>query len=377
MKRRPLKFPLLYQRALRTYLEQGGEANPRYAKGLGSQASDAGLPTLSLVKLHEKTLVMELLPAYPADKQNAIIKQAGSFFAEAITPIESDNIELEAAQLKRVIGTLSNRTVELAAVNQQLDLEIVHRKEVEASLKKSELHHLESLEKSNLLNGQLRELSRKVLSTQEEERKKISRALHDVIAQALMGINVRLATLKRAAGINAKSLEINIALSQKMVTRSANIVHQFASELRPTTLDDLGLVSALTSFMKNFTEQTGVYTRLTAFVDLGKLSVSRRTALYRVAQEALTNVARHAHASRVDVTISKEPKSVRMVIRDNGRSFPVESVMLVRGRKRLGLVGMRERVEMLGGAFEIESAPGVGTKISAHIPVTKATGRKW
>jgi signal transduction histidine kinase len=377
MKRRPLNFPLLYQKALRAHLELGPKADPESASGLGIQASKAGLKTLDLAKLHEKTLVMDLLPAYPAAKQNTIIKQAGLFFAAAIAPPLSNNIELEAAHLKTAIWTLSDRTVELAAANQLLSLEIVHRKKVEASLKRSESHNLKSLEKSNLLKEQLRELSRKVLSAQEVERKKISRELHDVIAQALMGINVRLAALKSAAGSTSKSLNRNIAITQKVVTKSSNIVNQFACELRPTALDDLGLVPALTSFMKNFTEQTGVRTYLTAFAALERLSSSRRTALYRVAQEALTNVARHAHASQVHVTISKEPKSVRMVINDDGRSFQVESVLIARGRKRLGLLGMRERVEMLGGVFHIESVPGTGTKITALIPVTKTTGKIW
>ena len=179
------------------------------------------------------------------------------------------------------------------------------------------------------------------------------------------------------AGINSKSLDRNIALTQKMVTKSANIVHQFARELRPTALDDLGLIPALTSFMKNFTAQTGVRTHLTAFAAVESLRPARRTVLYRVTQEALTNVARHAHASRVEVTIRKELKSVRLEVSDNGKSFEVESVLLARGSKRLGLLGMRERVEMVGGTFQIESVPGVGTKIIAQIPVTKTTTRRW
>lgn len=377
MKRRCPNLPLLYQNALRAHLEQGRKAGLASAKGLGKQAFEAGFQTLDLAKLHEKTLIIDLLPAYPDERQNAIIKQAGLFFAAAIAPIESHNIELEAAHLRTVIGTLSDRTVELAAANQQLSLEIVHRKRVEASLKKSEQHHRKSLEKSNLLKEQLQELSRTILSAQEDERKKISRDLHDVIAQALMGINVRLATLKSAAGINSKNLDRNIALTQKMVTKSANIVHQFARELRPTALDDLGLIPALTSFMKNFTAQSGVRTHLTAFTELEKLSTKGRTVLYRVAQEALTNVARHAKASRVEVTISKEPKSVRMVVSDDGKSFRVDAVLLARGHKRLGLLGMRERVEMIGGVFKIESAPGAGTKIIAELPVTRAIGKKW
>lgn len=378
MKRRPIHFPLLYKEALRAHLEQGRKAGLESAQGLGSQALAAGMLTLDLAKLHEKTLVMDLLPGYPAAKRTAVIRQAGSFFAAAIAPIkETNGTAKEAARLKKIIQTLSDRTVELAAANQQLSQEIVRRKQVEGSLQKSERHNLKSLEKSNVLKEQLRGLSRQILSAQEEERKKISRELHDVIAQALMGINVRLATLKSETGIHSKGLDRNIALTQKMVTKSANIVHQFARELRPTALDDLGLIPALHSFMKNFTTRTGVRTHLTAFAGVEKLNAAQRTVLYRVAQEALTNVARHARASRVEVTIRKEGKSVYMEVSDDGKSFQVQPVLLARGSKRLGLLGMRERVEMVGGSFQIESVPGMGTKIIALIPVTKATGRKW
>jgi signal transduction histidine kinase len=377
MKRRPLNFALLYREALRTHLEQGRQAGLESASGLGIQALAAGLMTLDLAKLHEKTLVLDLLPSCPASKRKALIKQAGVFFAAAIAPKKSNSVALEAARLKKIIEALSDRTVELAAANQQLNLEIVRRKKVEASLNKSERHNLKSLEKSNVLKEQLQRLSRQVLHAQEEERKKISRELHDVIAQALMGINVRLATLKTASGLNTKELDRNIAITQKMVTKSANIVHQFARDLRPTALDDLGLIPALTSYMKNFTARTGVRTHLTAFAALDKLGVARRTLLYRVAQEALTNVARHARASRVEVTILREAKSVRMEVSDDGRSFQVQSVLLARGNKRLGLLGMRERVEVVGGVFDIESVPGTGTKIIAQIPITRATGRRW
>ena len=100
----------------------------------------------------------------------------------------------------------------------------------------------------------------------------------------------------------------------------------------------------------------------------------KRTVLYRVAQEALTNVARHAHASRVKVSIQKLRGVVRMEIQDNGKSFEVERVLSAKRNKRLGLLGMRERVEMVGGSFAVESAPGQGTTIRAQIPFGNGTG---
>lgn len=378
MKRAATPFPLLYEKALRAHLQQRRKADLDAASGLGGKALASGLLTLDLAKLHEKILIMGLLPSCPAGRKTSLIRRAGIFFAAAIAPAcKAARIAKEPADARKVIGTLAERTVELAASNHQLGLEIIRRKEVETSLKKSERNHLKSLEKANVLKEQLRGLSRQILTAQEDERKKISRELHDVIAQALMGINVRLATLKKEAAINTKGLDRNIALTQRMVTRSANIVHQFARELRPTALDDLGLIPALHSFMKSFTTRTGVRTHLTVFAAVEKLNATRRTVIYRVVQEALTNVARHAHASRVEVTIRKEARAVCLEIDDDGRSFQVQPVLLARGNKRLGLLGMRERVEMVGGVFLIESVPGKGTKITARIPVGRSTGRKW
>ena len=150
-----------------------------------------------------------------------------------------------------------------------------------------------------------------------------------------------------------------------------DIVHQFARELRPAVLDDLGLVPALHSFMKSFTARTGVRTRLTAFAGVEELDAAKRTVLYRVAQEALTNVSRHAKASRVEVSIQKLPDGIRMRVKDDGRSFQVERVLHSRARKHLGLLGMRERLEMIGGRFGVESAPGKGTTVHAEIPLAK------
>jgi signal transduction histidine kinase len=211
-------------------------------------------------------------------------------------------------------------------------------------------------------------LSRQVISAQEEERREISRELHDVIAQTLTGINVRLATLKKQAAVNTKGLDRNIARTQKLVEKSVNIVHQFARELRPAVLDDLGLIPALHSSLQNFTERTGVRTHLIAFAEVEQLDSARRTVLFRVAQESLTNVSRHAKASRVDVSIKKLHSGARMEIKDDGRSFEVERKLRTTGSKRLGLLGMRERVEMVGGAFCVESAPGHGTTVRVDIP---------
>jgi signal transduction histidine kinase len=341
---------------------------------MGRQALTAGLQTLDIAKLHEHILVTQVLPGHSNGKRATLIKRAGTFFTEAITPIAIiDRGRREAAaHLAQIVEMLSQRTVELAASNLELEQEIIQRKAVEAALKKSEHHYSQLLEQSNNLQEQLRQLSRQILSTQEEERREISRELHDVIAQTLTGINVRLAALKKEAAVNTNGLDRNIAHTQRLVEKSVDIVHKFARELRPAVLDDLGLIPALHSFMKNFTARSGVRAHLTAFAGVEKLDTAKRTVLFRVAQEALTNVARHAKASRVEVKIQKLPDHVCMIIKDDGKSFRVEQALHVNGGKRLGLLGMRERVEMVAGTFGVESAPGQGTSIQVEVPFANA-----
>jgi signal transduction histidine kinase len=369
MKRKLSNLSRRYQAALRMHLKQGPRATLDSAQGLGSRALSAGLQTLDLAKLHEQTLVNDVLPDCPPGKRNAFIKQAAGFFAAAITPLEKTqrNARQATARLKKFVETLSRRTVELAASNLELGVEITQRKAAEEALKKSEHHYSQLLEKSDHLQAQLRQLSRQILSAQEDERKKISRELHDVIAQTLTGINVRLSALKKEASINTKGLDRNIARTQRLVEKSVNIVHEFARELRPAVLDDLGLIPALHSFTRLFSKRTRIPVRLKVFAGVEQLDAARRTVLYRVAQEALTNVSRHAQANRVEVSIQKRANGICMTIKDDGKSFPVERIMHYRGRKHLGLLGMRERLEMVGGRFDVESRPGKGTTITALI----------
>jgi signal transduction histidine kinase len=218
------------------------------------------------------------------------------------------------------------------------------------------------------MQDQLRLLSRQVLTMQEEERKKISRELHDVIAQTLTGINLRLASLKKQAASDTRGLEQSIAHTQRLVQQSVDIVHRFARTLRPTVLDDLGLIPALHSFMKQFRAETGIQVSLSAFAAVEQLDSDKRTVLFRVAQEALTNVARHAQANSAEVKLQKLDGAVCMSITDDGKGFQEERRMKANKSKGLGLLGMRERLEIVGGKFTLASAPGKGTTVHAQIP---------
>jgi PAS domain S-box-containing protein len=256
------------------------------------------------------------------------------------------------------------------AANRELKQEIVRRKAVEKALKKSERYARQLLAKSLQLQKQLQHLSHQVLQAQEEERKRISRELHDDIAQVLTAISFHLAVLRKEAAPNGKDLKRKIAHTQRLVERSVDIVHRFASQLRPPALDDLGLIPALHSHVKDFAKRTGLAVHFTSFTR-GRtelLDNDKRTVLYRVVQEALINVAKHAQASRVNVNIRKQRGVIRMEVQDDGKSFEARDVLSAKRNKGLGLLGMRERVEMVGGRFAVESSPGKGTAIRAEIP---------
>ena len=366
-----------YQAALQEHIEQGPRASPQSADGLGRQALAIGLETLDLARIHEQAMIALVSPRHSHGTRDGKIKRAQAFFIKAVTPIEKTHrTTMEAnVRLHQLNRTLRRRTVELAATNRHLKKEIVRRHAVEKSLKKSQQHYSLLLEQSHQMQDQMRHLSRQILSAQEEERRRISRELHDEVAQVLTGINLHLATLKKEVTANTKDVKKKITHTQRLVEKSVNIVHRFAGQLRPAALDDLGLIPALHSYMKDFARQTSIPIRFTSFTRgrTEQLDSAKRTVLYRVAQEALANVAKHAQATLVKVSIQKLRDAIRMEIKDNGKSFQVQGVLPTGRNKGLGLLGMRERVEMVGGRFAVESSPGKGTTIRAEIPFANGT----
>jgi len=371
MKRKLTRLSRYYQAALHGHLKQSRRASLQAAQALGRQAMTIGLETLDLARIHEQALLKLVLPKFSSRSRAAMVHRAGAFFAEAITPIENTHrIALETnIHTDRLNLALRHRSAALSASNQHLKREIAQRKAAEESLRKSEQHYAQLLEQSRHMQEQLRLLSRQLLSAQEEERKKISRELHDVIAQTLTSINVQLDTLKSKAALSTKGLERSIARTQQLVVHSVNIVHQFARELRPTVLDDLGLIPALHTFMKGFGEQTGIRVHLSAFAGIKEVNNDTRTVLFRVAQEALTNVARHAQARQAEVKIQQLDGAICMSIEDDGKGFQEGPGSRAKKGERLGLLGMRERLEMVGGSFAINSKPGKGTIVRAQVPL--------
>jgi signal transduction histidine kinase len=284
-----------------------------------------------------------------------------------------DALQSARAQLAEHAGQLNDlvikRTAQLTTTNQRLEAS-VH------SVSKGKEEYRALFLESQAMQKKLRHVARLIISAQEEERKKISRELHDEVVQTLVGINVELSALGTIPSLDVRQLKEKIARTQRLVENSVHSVHRFARGLRPAVLDDLGLIPALHAYSKDLAERQKFKIQLKADARVEALGSARRTVLYRVAQEALTNVARHAHASEVTVSINKIAGAIRMEISDNGRSFPVRKTLLAENNKRLGLIGMKERVEMVGGKLAIESTPGVGTTVCAEIPFNPRKTKK-
>lgn len=251
--------------------------------------------------------------------------------------------------------------------------DIRERKQAELALRESRDNYMRLFTEARAMEENLRQLSNKVLTVQEEERKHISRELHDEIGQALTAVNVGIALL-RAHGAGDEAFQAKVDSAQRLLVDTMERVHRFARELRPSMLDHLGPVAALQNYVKTFSERTGIRTEVEGNVQVEQLNNQQGTVLYRVAQESLTNVFKHAQATRVKIRLRQLPQAVSMEIIDNGRAFSVPNAAQGNGRQPLGLLGMQERVRLVNGEFAIESVPKRGTTVRVQIPLpTDAT----
>jgi signal transduction histidine kinase len=230
MKRKLARLSQRYVTALQKHLWQSPRAIPpcETARRLGREAAALKLETLDVARIHEGALAT--LEA--SRSRDGVIERAEVFFTEAITPIEETHrAALKTnVRLSKLSQTLEQRTVDLTASQRSLKQGIVRRKTVEQALKKSGEHARKLLKESCRLQKHLQRLTHQLLSAQEDKRKKISRELHDEIAQTLLGINVRLLTLKKEAALNAHGLQKEIASTQRLVDKSVKSIKRFARE---------------------------------------------------------------------------------------------------------------------------------------------------
>ena len=254
----------------------------------------------------------------------------------------------------------------------KLKREIVRRRVTEEKLKKSEharRDFIRLLKESKSKKKHALNFTRQLLLAQEKERKEISHRLHEKFAQALTGINLHLAALKTEVAISNQSLNKRITQTQRILNRSLKSVLRFAHHLHPRLLDDLGLIPALAAHTRDFMKRTGTPVHFKYVADVEKLNYVKRAVLYRVAQTVLKNIAQNAQASLVKLTLRMKHNSVEMQIEDNGKYFQFERALLAQKKDLLVLLGMRERVEMVGGKLVIESAKGTGANVLVEIPL--------
>ena len=214
--------------------------------------------------------------------------------------------------------------------------------------------------------SELRRLSRQLMQVAEQERIRISREIHDQLGQALTAVKMELSMSKRQLEPNQTTVSDKLSSASAQVDETIQIVRRIATGLRPGILDDFGLEAAVEWQLQEFEKLTDIQWQLTAHMDETKLDEEMATAAFRILQEALTNVARHAQATQVQVTLATDDAYFTLEVTDNGRGLREEDL---RNLKSLGLLGMRERAGQLNGTVETRGAPGQGTTVELTLPL--------
>ncbi len=242
---------------------------------------------------------------------------------------------------------VKNRVQSILGISRDL----TERKKAEAELQNSQ--------------KELRALSARLHSVREEERAKIAREIHDDLGQALTGLKMDSAWVMKNLHPDQTALKNKLQAMGKLIDHTVRSVRRLSTELRPRILDDFGLVAALEWQAQEFENKTGIRCRFRSSLQRPDLDPDRSVAVFRIFQEALTNVARHSGATKVESALRKEKKGYRLTIRDNGRGISEEEISRT---KSLGLVGMRERALLFGGELLIQGTPGKGTTVILKIP---------
>ncbi|OJX46215.1 MAG: hypothetical protein BGO78_04860 [Chloroflexi bacterium 44-23] len=216
---------------------------------------------------------------------------------------------------------------------------------------------------------ELQGLSAQVIKIQENERLRIARELHDHTGQALLALRAELQVLRKDISPNDKEVQKRINYLDRIVLEVSEGMEQLAFDLRPPTLSDFGLVTALKQYIEDFEKRMGIKAVFVHNKDFKRLPENIELTSYRIVQEALTNIAKHAKADIVDITLNYHEGSVYLVIKDNGNGFVSDSAT-----KGYGLVGIRERLNQVGGNLEIKSQIDLGTEIVVRIPVDEWIG---
>jgi len=250
---------------------------------------------------------------------------------------------------------VEERTGELSRVNENLKTEIGKHKESEAARL---------------------ELLRRLVTAQEEERRRISRELHDQTGQHLAALLLGLKTLNNSTDSGSTSLHRSLFQLQKLTEQLVEEAHHLAWDLRPAALDDLGLETAISNYVEKWSERNSIALDFHSGLDKLRLPPPVETAVFRIVQEALTNVLKHAEATRVSVMLEYRYDELLVIVEDNGRGFEPEVPLKMKERGGLGLIGINERVALVGGKLNIESEPGGGATLAIRIPASASVPQK-
>lgn len=212
-------------------------------------------------------------------------------------------------------------------------------------------------------------LGLKIILAQEEERKRIAREIHDGLAQSMANLVLRTEITERMLNKKQYDTVKDEVIDLKGQVRSGlEEVRKIIFNLRPMTLDDLGLVPTLRKYVQDFEDKHSIRTKFILIGKEARLPSAMEVAIYRFGQEAFSNILKHAEASYISLEITYQKQMVKITVKDNGKGFSVEKMEAQLG-EHFGIVGMRERVELLEGRFEIESAVDAGTKITIIVPI--------
>ena len=232
----------------------------------------------------------------------------------------------------------------------------------------------ERLAEATRMKKNLETLSQEVLTVQEEERKRLSRELHDDVGQLLTAINVNIERLPKGTNGMPPEATKRVDDIRNLVMQVFESIRTLSRELRPMMLDEIGLVPALQWYTKAFMQRTGIEVLVESDGEIEELDADGKVTLYRVAQESLTNVLKHAAAHHVVIELRKLDGQVGLRIQDDGKAFQVGAKeKLYSGSRGLVLLGMEERVRLVDGTFAITSTEGKGTTIKVEVPCRKRT----
>jgi len=267
-------------------------------------------------------------------------------------------VPLFASEKLSGILTLSERTSGVPYNQEDLELLSMLAASTAFALENARLHE----EKMSILRDRFFHVG----AVQEEERRRIARELHDGVGPSLAGLNIRLKTVQKVLEREGNPAAAELSELAQQAQQNIHDVRRLIYDLRPAALDELGLVPALTEYLRRYQKEQNIQTELIIPGSISRLSPELETALFRISQEALSNIARHAGASRIEFCIEQTQTEIILHIRDNGHGFNPDTPL---HGNHIGLWSMQKRVEQFGGCFQVHSAPGKGTSIIVRIPL--------